>query len=158
VDVALTRVNHQNASGNGTIGTFYFTATTAMTGTGNAASVPVTISNVTIVDSSGVAQSVNVIGDTLTVADPPLITSIDEINHPTDFVYPTQSNDFINVNVSGTRGTLNIMDLSGRVISTEQVVTGKNTVNVNVLPAGNYILQILHDNGAATSHMIQVTE
>jgi hypothetical protein len=129
-----------------------------MTGTGNAASVPVTISNVTIVDSSGVAQSVNVIGDTLTVADPPLITSIDEINHPTDFVYPTQSNDFINVNVSGTRGTLNIMDLSGRVISTEQVVTGKNTVNVNVLPAGNYILQILHDNGAATSHMIQVTE
>jgi hypothetical protein len=129
-----------------------------MTGTGSAASVPVTISNVTIVDSSGVTQSVNVIGDTLTVADPPLITSIDEINHPTDFVYPTQSNDFINVNVSGTRGTLNIMDLSGRVISTEQVVTGKNTVNVNVLPAGNYILQILHDNGAATSHMIQVTE
>jgi SprB repeat/Secretion system C-terminal sorting domain len=158
VDVALTRVNHQNASGNGTIGTFYFTATTAMTGTGSAASVPVTISNVTIIDSSGITQSVNVIGDTLTVADPPLITSMDEINRPTDFVYPTQSNDFINVNVSGTRGTLNIMDLSGRIISTVQVVTGKNTVNVNELPAGNYLLQILHDNGAATSHMIQVTE
>jgi hypothetical protein len=158
VDVALTRVDQQNISGNGTIGTFYFTATTAMTGTGNATDVPVTISNVTVVDNSGAAQSVNVIGDTLTVADPPLITTLDEINNPTDHVYPTQSSDVINVNVSGTRGVVNIMDLSGRVISTSNVNTGRNTINVNDLPAGNYILQILHDNGAATSHMIQVTE
>lgn len=158
VDVALTRVDQQNVSGNGTIGTFYFTATTAMTGTGNATDVPVTISNVTVVDNSGAAQSVNVIGDTLTVADPPLITTLDEINHPTDHVYPTQSSDIINVNVSGTRGVVNIMDLSGRMISTSNVNTGRNTINVNDLPAGNYILQILHDNGAATSHMIQVTE
>lgn len=158
VDVALTRVDQQNVSGNGTIGTFYFTATTAMTGTGNATDVPVTISNVTVVDNSGAAQSVNVIGDTLTVADPPLITTLDEINNPTDHVYPTQSSDIINVNVSGTRGVVNIMDLSGRMISTSNVNTGRNTINVNDLPAGNYILQILHDNGAATSHMIQVTE
>lgn len=158
VDVALTRVDQQNISGNGTIGTFYFTATTAMTGTGNATDVPVTISNVTVVDNSGAAQSVNVIGDTLTVADPPLITTLDEINNPTDHVYPTQSSDVINVNVSGTRGVVNIMDLSGRMISTSNVNTGRNTINVNDLPAGNYILQILHDNGAATSHMIQVTE
>lgn len=158
VDVALTRVDQQNVSGNGTIGTFYFTATTAMTGTGNATDVPVTISNVTVVDNSWAAQSVNVIGDTLTVADPPLITTLDEINNPTDHVYPTQSSDIINVNVSGTRGVVNIMDLSGRMISTSNVNTGRNTINVNDLPAGNYILQILHDNGAATSHMIQVTE
>ncbi|MCK6640651.1 MAG: T9SS type A sorting domain-containing protein [Bacteroidia bacterium] len=158
VDVALTRVDQQNVSGNGTIGTFYFTATTAMTGTGNATDVPVTISNVTVVDNSGAAQSMNVIGDTLTVADPPLITTLDEINNPTDHVYPTQSSDIINVNVSGTRGVVNIMDLSGRMISTSNVNTGRNTINVNDLPAGNYILQILHDNGAATSHMIQVTE
>ncbi len=158
VDVALTRVDQQNVSGNGTIGTFYFIATTAMTGTGNATDVPVTISNVTVTNSSGVTQSVNVIGDTLTVADPPLITTMDEINNPTDHVYPTQSSDIINVNVSGTRGVVNIMDLSGRMISTSKVNTGRNTINVNDLPAGNYILQILHDNGAATSHMIQVTE
>lgn len=158
VDIALTRVDQQNVSGNGTIGTFYFTATTAMTGTGNATDVPVTISNVTVTNSSGVTQSVNVIGDTISVADPPLITTMDEINHPTDHVYPTQSSDIINVNVSGTRGVVNIMDLSGRMISTSNVNTGRNTINVNDLPAGNYILQILHDNGAATSHMIQVTE
>lgn len=158
VDIALTRVDQQNVSGNGTIGTFYFTATTAMTGTGNATDVPVTISNVTVTNSSGVTQSVNVIGDTISVADPPLITTMDEINHPTDHVYPTQSSDIINVNVSGTRGVVNIMDLSGRIISTSNVNTGRNTINVNDLPAGNYILQILHDNGAATSHMIQVTE
>ena len=158
VDVALTRVDQQNVSGNGTIGTFYFTATTAMTGTGNATDVPVTISNVTVTNSSGVTQSVNVIGDTISVADPPLITTMDEINNPTDHVYPTQSSDIINVNVSGTRGVVNIMDLSGRIISTSNVNTGRNTINVNDLPAGNYILQILHDNGAATSHMIQVTE
>lgn len=158
VDVALTRVDQQNVSGNGTIGTFYFTATTAMTGTGNATDVPVSISNVTVVNNSGAAQSVNVIGDTLTVADPPLITTLDEINNPTDHVYPTQSSDVINVNVSGTRGVINIMDLSGRMISTSNVNTGRNTINVNELPTGNYFLQILHDNGAATSHMIQVTE
>lgn len=158
VDIALTRVDQQNVSGNGTIGTFYFTATTAMTGTGNATDVPVTISNVTVTNSSGVTQSVNVIGDTISVADPPLITTMDEINNPTDHVYPTQSSDIINVNVSGTRGVVNIMDLSGRIISTSNVNTGRNTINVNDLPAGNYILQILHDNGAATSHMIQVTE
>jgi hypothetical protein len=158
VDVALTRVDQQNVSGSGTIGTFYFTATTAMTGTGNATDVPVSISNVTVVDSNGATQSVNVIGDTITVADPPLITTIGEINNPTDHVYPTQSSDLININVSGTRGVVNIMDLSGRVISTNRVNTGRNTINVNELPAGNYILQILHDNGAATSHMIQVTE
>lgn len=158
VDIALTRVDQQNVSGNGTIGTFYFTATTAMTGTGNATDVPVTISNVTVTNSSGVTQSVNVIGDTISVADPPLITTMDEINNPTDHVYPTQSSDIINVNVSGTRGVVNIMDLSGRMISTSNVNTGRNTINVNDLPAGNYILQILHDNGAATSHMIQVTE
>lgn len=158
VDVALTRVDQQNVSGNGTIGTLYFTATTAMTGTGIATEVPVSISNVTVVDSNGTTQSVNVIGDTVTVADPPLITTIDEFNNPTDRVYPTQSSDIINVNVSGTRGVVNIMDLSGRVISSNSVNTGRNTINVNELPAGNYILQILHDNGAATSHMIQVTE
>jgi len=142
VDVALTRVDQQNVSGNGTIGT------------GNATDVPVTISNVTVVNNSGASQSVNVIGDTLTVADPPLITTLDEINNPTDHVYPTQSSDVINVNVSGTRGVVNIMDLSGRMISTSNVNTGRNTINVNELPAGNYFLQILHDNGAATSHMI----
>ena len=43
------------------------------------------------------------------------------------------------------------------VLDTVYTDPAGNYIFVN-LPAGNYILQILHDNGAATSHMIQVTE
>jgi hypothetical protein len=75
-------------------------------------------------------------------------------------VGPNPAADFINVNFEDLEGdfTLTLTDITGRVVSVEQVSifgAGFHTLNVSELSAGVYMLNI-NNGSASVSHKISV--
>jgi hypothetical protein len=66
-------------------------------------------------------------------------------------VYPTSASSIVNVDYKfKERGTAEILNLSGQKIHAEYVLTnGLNTINIDNLPSGNYLLKIVNSEGNA---------
>lgn len=159
VDVAITRLDQQNVSGQGYIGSIYFTATNNQVGSGNFQMVPFTISNVMLVNSSGGQLPINsVTGDTLKVCDPPLIMAVGTYSAAGVSVYPIPASDNINILIPGGEQQLvAIEDVEGRVVYAETHAAGMSTISVESLPAGIYMLRISDVNGNLSIQKITIT-
>ncbi len=157
VDVAITRLDQQNMSGFGTIAQIYFTATTALNGTGNTQDVPMTLTNIVLIDNAEVPQAVNAIGDTVVVGDDAIITSVVTNESAGSSVYPNPANEHINFTIAGTEKQLvTIEDINGRVVYSQYHNAGANTVAVASLPAGAYVLRVTSNNGGSTIDNITI--
>ena len=92
-------------------------------------------------------------------------SGISEINANTNLnVYPVPASDIINVQVNTAEGSstdIQLLDISGRVISTEQVLThsGENSYTINTSPIqnGNYILSVSSAEGKV-NRMISIVK
>lgn len=65
-------------------------------------------------------------------------------------IYPNPSNDILNVETEGLTGeiTLDVIDMSGRVISTNSSVNGgRHSLNIASLAAGSYVLRVTTSEG-----------
>lgn len=77
--------------------------------------------------------------------------------------FPNPTSDIVNIPLSGVDGTgnLSIMDLTGKVVSTQKVGVSngsKLAVDVSELPAGVYVFNMIFDNGATSTFNVAVTK
>lgn len=157
VDVAITRYDHQNVSGNGNIAQLYFTATNTQAGTGAGEIVSATLSNVVIVDNTGTTQVANVINDDVVVADSAIITTVNPVETATILVYPNPANGQLQLQLpAGDRQLVTIEDVSGRVVYSQYHPAGTSTISVSGLADGVYMLRAVNAEGNAVTERVAV--
>ena len=79
------------------------------------------------------------------------------IGQPSDMgvsIVPNPATDAVTVSADATLLTLELRDLLGRTILTQQPASTKTTVDVSTLPAGTYILRLHTPQGIATKKLI----
>jgi hypothetical protein len=157
VDVAITRLDQQDVSGSGIIGSIYFTAMTTLNGTGNTTEVPLTVTDVVLIDHLETEQTVNATGDTVVIGDHAVITAIPDNEEPALSVYPNPASGQLSFTVPGTEQQgVTIQDLSGRVVYSQTHAAGMNTISVAALPAGSYILRCTDASGVSLTERITI--
>lgn len=69
-------------------------------------------------------------------------------------VYPNPTNGQLNFQ-SHEKGTLSVLDLSGRTVLTSVAVKGQNTIDVRSLPDGVYLLQLQTTNSVSSARFVK---
>ncbi len=77
--------------------------------------------------------------------------------------FPNPSKDIVNIPLADADGTgqITIMDLSGKVVSSQKIGTSNGSnlkVNVSELPAGVYVFNVMFDNGTISTFNVAVTK
>lgn len=75
--------------------------------------------------------------------------------------YPNPAKDLVTVKVKATGdATLNVTDLSGRVVSTQNVkiVNGQFVANVSEFKSGTYVFNLSYSNGTSSQFKVVVTK
>lgn len=70
-----------------------------------------------------------------------------EIEHVT--LYPNPADTYVNVYAEGSRYSIEVISMDGRSLIRLSNLENKATIDVSGLPAGNYLVKFLTDNGAA---------
>ena len=91
-----------------------------------------------------------------------LITNDNGPSSSTDFtvefevsVFPNPTTDFLIVDWSQNEGTAQITNLQGRILETQLLQKGKNTLLVGDLPKGVHFLQIRNEGGLSTQKFVK---
>ncbi|HET6991267.1 MAG TPA: T9SS type A sorting domain-containing protein, partial [Bacteroidia bacterium] len=147
VQIALTRLDHQNINGFGNIANVGFMTTGNLVGTGNSQNVNFTISNVTVISANETPQTVNAVNDSVLVQDPGVLGIAAVGNSQNITAYPNPFDESVQIilpqSVKGKACVVTLTDASGRVVLTQQ--TGNaNTMIIQrgQLEAGIYFCTI----------------
>ncbi|TXI83765.1 MAG: T9SS type A sorting domain-containing protein, partial [Crocinitomicaceae bacterium] len=67
-------------------------------------------------------------------------------------VYPNPSNNliFVELENKNSKHLIELLDLSGRVVLSDEINTGKYTIEKGQLKAGTYIVKVSNEFGQAT--------
>ena len=79
------------------------------------------------------------------------------IGQPSDIgvsIVPNPATDAVTVSADATLLTLELRDLLGRTVLTQQPASTKTTLDVSTLPAGTYILRLHTPQGVATKKLV----
>jgi len=126
-------------------------------GTGDTVEVPMTITNVLLVDNSGVSQLVNVINDELIVGDTGMFTSVTGVRGNEIVAYPNPANQTLQIQIpDGKQQLLVIEDMSGRVVYSQNHQSGASMIWVADLPGGVYLLRTTDPNGNSSTRKIVI--
>ena len=147
VQVAITRLDHQDVSGFGDIANVGFVTTGALVGTGNTQNVIFSISDVTVISANETPQTVNTVNDSVNVSDPALMMGIDQPGNSSALVaYPNPFNESVAIMLPVIAREksceLVITDAAGRIVRSEQVKGNSFVMQRNSMDAGIYICSI----------------
>jgi hypothetical protein len=147
VQVALTRLDHQNANGFGNIANLGFMTTGNLVGSGNMQNVNFTISDVTVIDANEMPQTVNTVNDSVIVADPLLTGITPEQSAQQLSAYPNPFTESVQIILpaSAKDKTTEVIltDAAGRVVLSRNVTGARSiTVDRGTLEAGIYFCSI----------------
>lgn len=84
-----------------------------------------------------------------------LEVGIDEIKETNIQMYPNPASDILNVNCD-KQGVIMIISLSGQTMMQSAAGKGVNTINVQQLNPGLYILQFINEEGAASTQKLLI--
>jgi hypothetical protein len=82
-------------------------------------------------------------------------TGVDENNAGNVSIYPNPATGYFNLS-SNLNGTLTMIDISGRVVLSKEIVSGNNTIDISTLTNGIYISNVVLSNGSKTTAKIMV--
>jgi hypothetical protein len=147
VQIAITRLDHQNVNGFGDIANLGFVTTSDLVGSGTAQNVNFTISNVTIISANETPQTVNIVNDSVTVSDPALMMGISSFDNSNELsAYPNPFNESVQIILPSIAREKNcelvITDAMGRMVRTEQVKGNSFLVQRGSMDAGIYICSV----------------
>ncbi len=150
MDVAVTRIDQQNVSGSGQIGSVSFTMKDDISGKSNIIkAIGLSFSKVRLIDKDYSDMPIYFEGGTFyasqfSVGIRAAKDLIEDVR-----LYPNPATDKLHVELAnGTEATLRLIDMMGREYVT---TTGQRqmTLDVAAIPAGTYVLQIETENGVA---------
>ncbi len=82
-------------------------------------------------------------------------TGVGENNAGSVSIYPNPATGYFNLS-SNLNGTLTIMDISGRVVLSTEIVSGNNTIDISTLTSGIYISNVVLSDGSKTTAKVMV--
>jgi len=85
----------------------------------------------------------------------PNLVGVDTENVNNLHVYPVPASDILNISTSYTDYVVNIYNLQGQVVKTISKQTGQVQLDVTILPAGNYILELISTEGRQIRNFIK---
>jgi hypothetical protein len=150
VDVAITRTDQNNISGFGTIGTLGMITSNSLTGTGNSQQLNFSLSNVTLISNAGVPIATNQVGDSTVVADPAIITAINEEAGSTAAVsvMPNPFKETAVITVQGntlSKASLELYNSLGEKVAVVNAEGSSFEIIRNGLATGIYLFRIISD-------------
>ncbi len=155
MDVALTRIDHQNITGYGTIGELSFITIDNLSGKQTLyETLALEITDVRLIRNDESLVPIGVQNDSIVVTD--LDNAVNELSslEASISVYPNPTKDVLNVvfsdvNLSVVEGqtTAEILNATGQVISISNLIANSSSLNVSDLAAGVYFLRISTDEG-----------
>jgi hypothetical protein len=152
LDIGLSRINHLNQSGNGTIAVLNFQA--SMLNQGN---LILSLNNILVVDNTGAEIPVTGIPDSLAI-----LTGIADISSLKSFsIYPNPASNYLNIDFTSKengKSEIQISDPEGRIIKTinTELKQGENhsKIETNDLNAGVYILKLKTQHDELTKRFV----
>lgn len=83
-------------------------------------------------------------------------TGFGEHNVNSAYVFPNPANETVNIswNTTADETVVELIDISGRVISSQQVNGKSTTLNVSELPAGTYFVNVIADGQVSTAKLV----
>jgi hypothetical protein len=154
IDIAMTRINQTNISGNGTI--CQLSVITIDNVSGKMLQLPteyITVSNVTLIDKDGNIINVNTQNDSVTINTTTGIDVVEKISTIT--VFPNPATEVFSVKSNELIRELVITDLSGREILKTNPSATAVQVNTGNFEKGIYIVKVKGDNGTI-SRIVEV--
>lgn len=143
--VAITRLDHQDRTGSGLLGSMSFQTTSTLTGTGNGTPVAFTVSNVTAISANETTLGLNTLGDTVTVFDNNILLGITENAAASTLQFwpnPTSTSAWLNL-PAGKPCTVELFDATGRKVLSETGVSGNYEIRCAHLAPGLYECRVL---------------
>lgn len=148
VQIAITRYNQTNANGFGNIANVGFMTTSNLIASNATQNVNFTISNVTVISANETTQQVNVINDSVVVADPNLLNEI-FVNESKQQIsaYPNPFDELVQINFSGIANgktcEVTLTDASGRIVLTQKTENANSIIiHRGTLEAGIYFCTV----------------
>ncbi len=81
------------------------------------------------------------------------VNSIDELAIPFINVYPNPAKDLIKIDAAD-KGTLELIDFSGRLVNTMRIEQGVNQIDVQHLATGTYTVRLIGAQGVYTNQIV----
>jgi uncharacterized protein (DUF2141 family) len=146
VQIALTRLDHIDANGFGTIANLGFMTTSDLVGTGTMQNVNFTISDVTVIAANETPQTVNTVNDSIYVADP-ILLGVNETKINSIAAYPNPFNESVEIilpsSVNGKVCEVILTDATGRIVLSQKATNaGSVILQRGTLEAGIYFCSI----------------
>lgn len=152
MDVALTRIDHQNISGHGTIGELNFITIDNLSGKETLyQTLDLYITDVKLIRNNEDEVQLGIQNDSIVVTN--LGISVHELNslEAGISVYPNPTKDVLNVVIESTafgqQTTAEILNATGQVISISNLTSNISSLNVSDLAAGIYFVRISTEQG-----------
>ncbi len=99
----------------------------------------------------GTPQILNLV---LNIAQPDGFVGISEDELTSVSVYPNPATDLVTINGLETEGMATISTLNGQIVQTNTVGKGTQTLSIESLPSGIYMISIETTNGKATHRLV----
>ena len=161
IDIALTRIDHANASGYGQIGTAVFVlkddVLAKMAQTRN---LELAITGTTVISNNGTPIDVNSIGDGVVVVQKDVLSSVNTYKSAKlkTVVYPNPATNQLNVllETSGVSTIIRLLNSLGEVVYEINTTENKTTIDLNTISKGIYMLNVVNATGIANERITVV--
>lgn len=147
VQVAITRLNHTDVNGFGPIANMAFMATNDLNGSGNSMNVLFSITDITVLSANENTQQVNIVNDSVTVADSAVVTSMQTIDIANNIsVYPNPFNANATIVLpamyAATANEIVLTDVNGRIVRKENFTGTNYSLDRGKLVSGIYFCSV----------------
>jgi hypothetical protein len=151
VDFAEVRTDHTNRiNGSGPIASYFIVTTDNLSGI---AVCHFDVSEVTGVTASQVYTNFIIVNDSV-VIDPSVPAGVNPSQQPVQFnMYPNPANTAISVQTGGVAATIEIYDITGRVVKNVTPNGSVSTIETSELPAGVYFVRVTNGSNVSTQKL-----
>ncbi len=151
VDFAEVKNNHINTTnGNGVIATFFIVTTDNLSGI---QTCNFDLSDITAVTESQTYILMQPVNDSV-VIDPSVPAGVIEAETTPSFtLYPNPANDKVTVLTTTSTHTIEICDMSGRIVKTVVPMSNNTTIETSSLANGMYLVNVKNGSGVTTQKL-----
>ena len=160
IQAAITRINHINRSGSGVIANVSMKITTGNINGKNLQYYLMNtfINNLTVIDNSGNVLPFNAGADSSQVAFIPTAIAPITAGSTSLNIFPNPAVDQLYVNCNlPVNGLISIVDLEGRTVTEQSIVTPNSALNISALSAGVYMIKVNCNNQEYHSRFVKIS-
>lgn len=149
-DGGAVRTDNANASGYGEIGTLSFVVIDNIAGKEEAEEIEYSFENIRAINLDG--EELSVVGISSSESSP---TEINDLNNIAFTISPNPTSNYFYLQTNNSIENISIYNITGNKIKEIKNVVGKlNYIDVNEIPAGQYLVEVIADGNVLTQNLL----